>query len=191
MTTQYWKIVSLHGIADLHGVARIRTFVQAKVGVKGELVQIETDDRKIAEWSLEDAIHALDPIDRRSTAKLVLSTGRTDDLVVTVTLHPAQGRLRQRRGMAHAVVEGTDEVSVLGLAACLERFRNQGRYHDPPTQERRRVTGRPGTADPPPTKRRTWWWQNVTAGALAQVAGTMLFGLLSLLVSMLLWAFVR
>jgi hypothetical protein len=187
MTTKYQKKVPFPGTGDLHDLVRIRTLIQKKVRIERELAHIETDDRKIEEWSLDQAIDALGPADRWRIVQLDLFTDRTDDLAVVITLHPSAGRLRPRRGTACAVVDGIDEVSVRGLAACLEKFRDHDRHRDgrADLEPTRGAAGGdvPNTA---PEPLRTWWWRNVTAGALAQVVATMLLALLSVW-----WAFIR
>jgi hypothetical protein len=185
MTTRYERSIALPGLTGLGGVATIRNVVLSKVAIKRETAQIETGDRKIDERSLVEAADAVESADRLQAIHVELFTCREDELAVAIT-HVSSRRLLRRRGTVHVQVRGTDEVSVLGLAGCLERFRDQRRQRGSrsPAISRKPGVAPAGHVSP---RSRTWWWHNITVGAAAQIVATMLIAL----GSMLWWALVR
>lgn len=185
MTTRYEKSAVVPRLAGLHGVARIRAAVLAKVPIKREIAQIRTGDRKIEETSLADAFAAVEPGDRLRGIHVALFTCRADELAVAITYAAPRHPLRRRRGVS-VQVRGTDEVAVLGLIACLQRLRG-----DPHRRGTRRRLEALANSQPDEhrslTPSRTWWWSNITVGAVAQVIAAALLAL----GSVLWWALIQ
>lgn len=185
MTTRYERTIVLPGMVGLHGVAHIRSLVAAKVAIERETVQIDTGDRKIEEASLAEAVEAVEPTDRTRVVHLELFTCRGDELAVAITYVASRNPLRRRRG-TEVHVRGTDEVAVLGLAACLQRLRDQ-RPHRGGPRSSDAPANRPGGDGRGSEHTRTWWWRNITAGAVAQIVAAVLLALGSMLLAFVHW----